>query len=131
MKINFNENNRDDSGNWAGMERGNFAQMTKMRKQKLPQIQATIQDALKDYDGQSIAIIIQHEDENGMPESSTCVMAGVSRMECQIAMGKALSEASDKAMEVLMESAKGDVKAMLSIAAALVEVIDKEKKGGK
>lgn len=126
MKINFNSNGKKGKGYDSELIGGNYEDMLKMRKKQLPKIQESIQDALKDYDGTSIAIIVMKEDENGMPDGSQVVMAGVSRMESQLAMGKALSTAADKTMEILMEGAKGDVKAMLAIASALVNVIEKE-----
>ena len=131
MIIDFNsDKNKKKRGvktDEVDMLRGDYEAMLKMRAKQLPKIQDAIRETLKDYEGTSIAIIVMKEDENGMPEGSHVVMAGCSRMESQIAMGKALSEASDKTMEILMESSKGDIKAMLSIAAALVNVMENDK----
>lgn len=119
MKINFNDSkNEDDS--FIGLKAGNYESMMKMRKKQVPAIEKSIQDIFKDYSGESVTIILQREDENGMPDHVSIVMAGVSRMECQIAMAKALDKASDKAMEVLIESAKGDPKALIAIAKAVI-----------
>lgn len=126
MKIDFNSKGKKDKNYDSDLINGNYEDMLKMRKKQLPKIQESIQEALKDYDGTSIAIIVMKEDENGMPDGSHVVMAGCSRMESQLAMGKALSMAADKTMEILMESAQGDVKAMLAIASALVNVMEKE-----
>lgn len=125
MKVNFNGKDKKDKDNEDSLLMGgNFETMIKTRKKQLPKFQESIQDVLDGYEGESMCIIVMKEDENGMPAGSQVVMAGVSRMETQIAMGKALSQASDKAMEILMESAKGDIKAMLAIAAALVNVME-------
>lgn len=117
MKIDFNS----DDNKHVGMEVGNFESMTKMRKKQLPEIQATIQEALKDYDGGSISIIVIKEDENGMPIGHSLLMAGVSRMECQIDMAKSLDMASNSAMEVLLKGADGNIKAMMQIASAMAK----------
>lgn len=113
----------------VGMQRGGYKEMMEMRKKQLPDIEDTIRDALKDYEGQNVCVIVQHEDENGMPEHATIVMAGVGRMETQIAMAKALHNASKTAMEVLMKGADGNVDAMLEIASALVDDIKRDRRG--
>jgi len=109
-----------------GMERGDFESMTKMRKQQLPEIEESIREALKDYSGENICIITVSEDENGLPNGSSIVMAGVGRMESQVAMAKALHAASNTAIEVLMDGAKGDVKAMIAVAGAVANLIQDE-----
>lgn len=123
MKVNFNGKNSDEESVLVG---GNYQDMMKMRKKQLPKFKDSIQDALKDYDGASIALIVMREDENGMPDGSHILVAGCSRMEVQIALAKALDSASSKTMEMIMESASGDVKAMLAIASALVNISEKE-----
>lgn len=123
MKDIFGKDNKKSKHHVSGVSNGDYATMIKTRKEKLPEIEDTIREALKDYEGQSICIVIQNEDENGKPESHHIMMAGVSRMECQLAMAKSLSHASKQALDLLMESANGDVTAMLRIAAAMVDEI--------
>ena len=129
MEVNFNNSNKEGKHEVSKLEVGNFESMVKKRKQKLPELQATIQDALKDYEGESICIIIQKEDENGLPEKTQVIMAGVSRMECQLRLSKALDEASGMALKYLVESAQGDLDAMLQIAAAIAGLANKERRG--
>lgn len=119
MNINF-DSNKGKKKNKSGMLAGNYETMLKQRKEMQSEIEATIQEALADYAGESITIVIQKEDENGMPDHCHLVMAGTSRMESQVAMAAALSRASDQAMEILMDNVKGDVKAMLALASAVV-----------
>lgn len=126
MKVNFN--GKDNDSDESVLVGGDYQSMMKMRKKQLPRFKDSIQEVLKDYDGQSIAIIVMKEDENGLPDGSHVIVAGCSRMETQIAMSKALSSTSDKVMEMIIESSKGDVKAMLSIASALVNIMEKEDK---
>ena len=128
MEINFND---DKQGNYAGMKTGNFASMMKMRDKQLGDIQNSIRDVLKDYGGESIVIIVQKEDENGMPDHARMLMAGVSRMESQVAMSSALDKAARQAIEVLVDSAKGNPEALIKIAMAVAEDIKDNKKGKK
>lgn len=125
MKIDFNGKGKGKH-KVSGLISGDYETMVKTREKELPHIQETIQEVLENYSGESICIVIQKEDENGMPEASQIFMAGVSRMECQLTLGKALNDASQQAIEILMESAKGDVKAMMTIAKALTKLIEKE-----
>jgi ribosomal protein L21E len=127
VQIEFNNRN-DNKKNVSKISSGDYASMLKLRKETLSKIQDGIQDMLKDYDGQSITIIIQHEDENGMPDHTHVLMAGVGRLESQIAMGKALSDGADQVLELLMESTKGDTKAMLKLANAMMNTINHDKR---
>lgn len=123
MKINFNNGNGKKCN--QRMERGSFDSMMKMREKQLPDIQASIQDALKDYNGEAIAVLIQKEDENGLPAHVHIVMAGVTRTECQVAMAKALDRASVEAIGMMVEAANGDANALLEIAKSII--VDKSK----
>lgn len=124
MNIKFNNGN--DKDNKASLTEGGYREMVTSRKKNLPEIEATIQDILKDYAGENICIIIQREDENGLPDHSHVFMGGVSRLETQVAMAKTLDQTSHKAIELLMESSKGDVKAMLAVVQAVMEMSDKK-----
>lgn len=129
MKNIFNEDkNSKDETDKGEINIGNFGDMMKMREKKLPEIEDTIRKALKNYSGQNISIVIINEDENGMPEGCTLVMAGVGRMESQVSMAKSLRKASDKALESLVNSASGDVDAMLAVASAMIDSIDTKRR---
>lgn len=124
MHINFNNDEHYEAG--LG-ERGTYKDMLELRKKQLPKIQANIQKILEDYNGENITIIVQKEDENGMPERSKILMAGTARIECQIAMGKELSLASEKAIEVMMETAKkGGLDGLLALTEAVVKMAKAE-----
>ncbi|MCA9333845.1 hypothetical protein KC963_02255 [Candidatus Saccharibacteria bacterium] len=124
MQINFNNGN-SKKHNQKSMGRASFDSMMKMREKQLPDIQASIQDALKDYNGEAIAVLIQKEDENGLPAHVHIVMAGVTRTECQVAMAKALDRASVDAIGMMVEAANGDANALLDIAKSII--VDKSK----
>lgn len=101
---------------------GNFEEMMRIRKQQLPNIRKNIDKILSNYEGESIVILIQKEDENGKPEKTLTMMAGTSTPETQVAMAKALHETSNIAIEVLMDSAKGDIRKTIAIAQALTDI---------
>ena len=117
------------------LSQGSFRKMMEAREEELPELKDSIRRALKDYSGQNIAIIIIDEDENGDAEGASVLIAGVGKLESQIAMAKTLHRASETIVEDLMEVSKGDVKAMLQIASAIisdtVDEDDKPKKGKK
>ena len=123
MKIDFT--GKDDNSDDSMLLDGDYEKMMKLRAKRLPKIQESIQETLKNYAGESIVILIVKEDENGKPENTRMLMAGVSRMESQVFMSKSLDKASSRAVEMLMESAKGDTKAMLAIASTLIKLLEK------
>lgn len=134
----FGKDKKDNKKN-VSLTEGNFREMMKKREQQLPIIENNIREALEDYSGQNMCLIVINEDENGDPEGASVVMAGVSTMETQIKMSQVLHKLSNKSMEILMESASGNLPAMLQIATALAESDDmdeedeepKKKKGKK
>lgn len=123
MKIDFD--NKDNQLN-SELIAGNYELMVKKRKEQLPIIQATIQKALDNYEGQSIVLIVSKEDENGHPIGHDLVMAGVSRMECQFSMAESLDKAARTAIEVLMDSCKDDPKAIIQLVKVMSKIF-KEK----
>jgi len=128
MKDIFGDDKKNTKKYDSGVEEGNFEDMLKLRDKQLPKIEESIRDALKDYHGQNICILVGEEDENGYPSGTHVVMAGVGRMESQLYMARALSHASDQSLEILQDSAKGDVKAMLQVAKAMVNMIELDEK---
>lgn len=131
MIIDFDSNNDKKKTKEIKMETGNFETQMKLRKKQVPKIEASIQEILKDYSGESITIIVQKEDENGQPDHARILMAGVSQMESQLAMSRALDRASDQAVEILLEGAKGDTQALIKIGIAMMQDIANENKKGK
>lgn len=133
MKNIFESENRKSKK--SELSQGSFRKMMEAREEELPELKDSIRRALKDYSGQNIAIIIIDEDENGDAEGASVLIAGVGKLESQIAMAKTLQRASETIVEDLMEVSKGDVKAMLQIASAIisdtVDEDDKPKKGKK
>lgn len=128
MKADFGRNKKSKGSKTfiSEVSSGDFEHMMKHREDHLPEIEKQINKVLKDYDGGSITIIVQREDENGMPDHTELLMAGTASIESQIAMAQAIRKAADSAMEVLMESCKGNTSAMLRLAALMMDEI-KEK----
>ena len=122
MKVNFDKKN-DDGNLVSELIGGGYPAMIKKRKEQLPKIQDNIQEILENYSGESIAIILMKEDENGDVTGSNMLMSGVSKVESQIRMAKALNIASNKAMDILMKGVEGNPKARLQIASMLVDSI--------
>lgn len=124
MKVNFN--GKSDSTDKSEVMHGGYEKMLKMREEKLPEIQEAINEVFKDYDVGSVAIIVMKEDENGMPSGRHLFMGGVSRPEVQLFMSKALFEASDDAVNVLLEAAKKNPKQFVELTKQLLDFM-----GGK
>ncbi len=124
MKVNFNGNS--DSTDKSEVMHGGYEKMLKMREEKLPEIQEAINKVFKDYDGGLVAIIVMKEDENGMPSGRHLFIGGVSRLEVQLFMSKALFEASDDAVNALLEAAKKNPKQFVEITKQLLDFM-----GGK
>lgn len=121
MKVNFSSSNNSGKDKASKIQAGTYEDMIKMRKKQLPELEETIQEVLKDYDGGMIAIMQVKEDENGMGEGHSVFIGGVGHVSTQIQMGKALMQASDQIRDLMIESAKGDPKALKGILGALVE----------
>lgn len=124
MKIDFN--GKSDNTDKSEVMTGGYEKMLKMREQKLPEIQEAINEVFKDYDGGSVAIIVMKEDENGMPSGRNLFMGGVSRPEVQIYMSKALFDASDDAINVLMEAAKKNPKQFVELTKQLLNFMKED-----
>lgn len=103
---------------------GNYETMLKFRAKKLPEIKESIQDLFKDYDGGSVAIVIMKEDENGMPSGRHLFMAGVSRPEVQFMLGKALNDASEEAIDCIMEEAKKSPEHLIAVTKMMAEMLE-------
>lgn len=125
MKVNFNGKDGNKSG--SKLVRGDYEAMIKMRAKQLPEIEATINEALADYDGSMIAIIRIHEDENGKSERTQVMIGGVSHLGNHISLGKGLMQAADELRDNLIESCKGEPKALMAIMQAMMEEIINDK----
>lgn len=118
MQINFNNSNGKESV--SKLTKGDYESMLKERAKHLDHFREGIQEILSDYDGTNICIIVMKEDENGLPEGNKIFMGGMGRPEVQIALSKALHEASHEAIDLLIQAAEGDVDALLSLSKQLV-----------
>lgn len=125
MQINWNDK-RNKGTQESEMFQGDYQNMLKERKNKLPEMQDAIQNVLKDWDGSSIAIVVMKEDENGLPEGAHSMMTGVSRAEMQVAMGKQLNMMSEEVMHMIVEAVKDDPKAMIEIVKMVTKLIEQE-----
>lgn len=119
MNIDFDGKGKNKRG--ASMVEGSYEDMVKMRKKQLPEIKDEIQKMFKNYDGGLVAIITMDEDENGKSEGHSLFIGGVAHISTQLALGKALSEASEKMAEMLVDKASGNPHAMKSIVSELLE----------
>lgn len=100
-----------------------YDDMLKQRKEKLPEIRETLDNVLKDYKGEAITIVIMQEDKSGLPTGHQLFIAGVSRPEVQIDMGKALHNASRRTLEVLLEAVKHDPQALEALSEMLTNAL--------
>ena len=130
MKANFDSKDNRNSRH-AEMSTGGFEAMIKAREEKLPRMQEVIQDILDDWTGTAIAIVMVNEDENGKPESHSTIMTGVGNPKSQLKLAKALNQASESAMDALLEAAKGDTASLVKTAMDMMEEITNDIKGDK
>ncbi|MGK2896077.1 MAG: hypothetical protein ACSLEY_00530 [Candidatus Saccharimonadales bacterium] len=131
MKAKFNSDNDNHTHNHkqrSEMFKGGYEGMMRERKKMLPEMQDAIQEALDEWNGESIVMIVMKEDENGLPNGTHTIATGVARPQMQIAMGKALTDMAEHIMHTIMDVAKDDPKAMLDIAEALIDEIKRENK---
>ena len=96
MKIEFNNNGNNEKNTSKGHAfKGDFRAMMEERQKQLPDFEKTIQEQLKNYGGEMVALIRIHEDENGDPASSSVFVGGVASFESSMKMLQALDEAKD------------------------------------
>lgn len=119
----FNDNDLKESS----LEPTSFEDMLKERKKAFDKIKQSVKDTLKDYDGGMLAVLVMKEDENGMPSGSKVFLGGVGRPETQIELARALSQASDKALDILLAEANKDPIKFISLAKQLIEFMGGEK----
>lgn len=119
----FNDNDLKESS----LEPASFEDMLKERKKAFDKIKQSVKETLKDYDGGMLAVLVMKEDENGMPSGAKVFLGGVGRPETQIELARALSQASDKALDIMLAEAKKDPIKFISLAKQLIEFMGGEK----
>lgn len=124
MKINFNDNQKKNKSQLvAELSEGSYEDMLNIRKKKLPEIQENIQDIFKDYDGEFLTIVKQHEDENGDPEATTIFIGGVAGMKSQLAMLKNLEQAKKSLIDSMLKAVSGNHRATLQMMELMAEIV--------
>jgi tRNA/tmRNA/rRNA uracil-C5-methylase (TrmA/RlmC/RlmD family) len=127
MKADFGKKKKTNQDE-HNMFKGGYEQMVKERKKKLPELEAAINDVLKDYDGGTIAIITIKEDENGDAEGHSLFIGGVSKLETQIALGRSFIDASEEIRDKLLDVVKENPQAFGTVLSALLEELAKRAK---
>lgn len=102
-KINLNKGKDGKNKKILGMSGGSYEDLIKKRKEMLPKLQKDIEDFFEDWNGEVFAIVRVNEDENGDPIGANISMGGAGTSESQIALSKALEEASNDAIKLLAE----------------------------
>lgn len=126
MNINFGKEENSKNHKVTTLLEAGYEEMMKLRKEQLPRFEKEIQEAFKDYNGESFAIIMMKEDENGKPSGSHVIMAGVSGLLTQVALSKKLDDMSSQLMEVIIDTAKGNTEALITIAKAISQMANAE-----
>jgi hypothetical protein len=75
---------------------GDYEEMMNKRKKELPTINKSILEVMKGYDGEMIAIIRVHEDENGDVMGRSIFVGGVGKMEAGGAIVEGCTEIVSK-----------------------------------
>lgn len=125
MNIKF-DGSKDGNKEIFEIRKADFGHMLKMRKEKFPELSSGIQDALKDYDGGTFALIVMEEDENGLPHSRQLVLGGVSRPEVHVALASELRKAADHLQDSMIEQASGNPEMLLKLAQIFTEQLTEE-----
>lgn len=124
MKIDFNSDKKKvkNGKSFGHLERGSYEDILKHREKLQPQIESEIQELLKDYHGQGIAIILMKEDENADVVGVRTLITGVGTPTAQAHLAKTLHDSSKDVVDLLVKSAteSGDVQAMLSVVEDLI-----------
>lgn len=128
MKANFGKDSKGKTTSKSELFTGGYERMLKERKNKLPQLESAVQEVLDEWSGETICIIKIHEDENGDPSGQHIFIGGVSKISGQIALGKALSEASYNIRDKLIEVAKEDPGSAKAILGEMLEYLAKDLK---
>jgi hypothetical protein len=123
MKADFGRDKKAKLAGDGDLMAGSYGDMLKLRAKKLPEIEETINELLKDYHGEMITIIKIQEDENGKPDGHRIFIGGVGHISTQMALAKAFSGASDELRDKLLESCKDNPKAMVAIAKEMLNEI--------
>lgn len=127
MKLNW-EKDSDIKNRPSQVMTGGYEAMIKTRKKKLPEMQEAVQDVLKDWGGENLAIILMKEDENGLPTGSHIIMTGCARPEMQIGLAKALNKTSETAIEQLIDTAKENPEILIKVMSAIVDMVKEDNK---
>lgn len=98
----------DKSVDLSEARQGSFEDMLKAKSHQLPKIQSDLERIFKNYTGEMVAVIIIHEDENGVPESNTSLIAGVGRAESQIALMRAMESQQNQLTRTIVKSLADD-----------------------
>jgi len=129
MKNIFREDSKDDKNTKTSrinMRTGGFKEMMEARAEMLPEIEKNIREALKNYNGQNMCLIVMDEDENGAPNGAQVLLCGVGRMETQFKLAETINLAADDAFKALVDGAGGDVDALKQVARLLKAKIERE-----
>lgn len=126
MNINFNSNTSKTKN--EAPTKGSFEDMIKMRSDNQSDVEKSIQDVLKDYDGTMIAIIRLHEDENGDPDSETIFIGGTSHLENQVKFASILRNGYETFMRHMVESCSKDPTALRKVMDFVLKDMQKKLK---
>lgn len=110
---------KDNAKESSRILRGGYERMVKMRKEMRPEFEKEIQEAMDGWHGQSMALVIMNEDENGDVTGANIVSLGVSTPATQVALVKKLNELSIALLEQLTSTVGEDIDAMKALAEAM------------
>lgn len=86
-----------------GAQRGSYEDMVKHREKKMPQMIEALEEFFENWQGESFAVVMVNEDENGMPIGTRTLMTGAGRPETQVQLAHGLGKAEEQAIEVLSD----------------------------
>lgn len=129
MNVEFNnkkKNSKKGVNSKITVEESDFEGMLKARAEHLPEIEKNINKVLKDYTGAQMAIVVIVEDENGEPEGSQLLVTGTGRVSSQVALAKALHQASHETIETLMEVVKENPDMLMTLLGDVASLLKED-----
>lgn len=100
---------------------GGYEKMIEMRQDMMPEFETEIKKAFDQWNGQSLALIVMSEDENGEANGAQIVSLGVSNLDTQVHLVKTLDKLSNDLLSQMMKAAQDEPRAMKEILKRIKE----------
>lgn len=127
MKIEFtNSKSKAEVTRKSEMKRGSQKDLENERKSRLPETEAELNDILKNYKGEGIALFVLHEEEG--KHGVRTFISGVSEPSDMIQLVKAVNDGAQEMLDIILKTAiqSGNAKAVLQQLLEAIEEMREE-----